>query len=93
VRENRISYKTSTNRLCDVDLITVLEQFGAGLRPGFTCPLGDFIPITQEEAEDLLVAKEDLGRKRRAIKSKPAELPPSEAAPQVEPESAAEPAR
>ena len=29
----------------------MLEQFGAGLRPGFTCPLGDFIPITKEEAE------------------------------------------
>jgi hypothetical protein len=88
VRENRIAYKTSTTRLCDVDLITVLEQFGTGLRPGFTCSLGDFVPITKEEAEDLLVAKEDLGRKRRAIKSKPAELPPAEAAPESAPEAA-----
>jgi hypothetical protein len=93
VRENRISYKTSTSRLCDVDLVTVLEQFGGGLRPGFTCPLGEFTPITQEEAEDLLVAKEDLGRKRRSIKSKPVELPPAEAAPQGAPESAEDPAR
>jgi hypothetical protein len=93
MREDRISYKTSTSRLCDVDLITVLEQLGGGLRPGFTCPLGEFTPITKEEAEDLLTAKEDLGRKRRAIKSKPAELPPSEAAPEAAPESAAEPAR
>jgi hypothetical protein len=91
-RENRISYKTTTSRLCDVDLITVLEQFGVGLRPGFTCPLGDFIPMTKEEAEDLLIAKEDLGRQRRAIKSKPAELPPEDA-PQAAPESAPEPAR
>jgi hypothetical protein len=93
VRENRISYKTSTSRLCDIDLITVLEQFGAGLRPGFTCQLGEFTPITQEEAEDLLVAKDDLGRKRRTIKSKPVELPPAEAAPQAAPESAENPAR
>jgi hypothetical protein len=92
-RENRIGYKTSTSRLCDVDLITVLEQFGAGLRPGFTCPLGDFIPITKEEAEDLLAAKKDLGRSRRAIKSKPAELPPSEATPDAATESVPEPAR
>ena len=90
-RENRIGYKTSTSRLCDVDLITVLELFGGSLKPGFTCSLGDFVPITKEEAEDLIVAKQDLGQKRRAIKSKPTELPPSEAAPQAAPESAPEP--
>jgi hypothetical protein len=90
-RENRIGYSTSTSRLCDVDLVTVLEHFGTGLRPGFTCPLGDFIPITREEAEDLVAAKQDLGNKRRAIKSKPAELPPSKDAPEAATESTAEP--
>jgi hypothetical protein len=89
-REDRYSYKISGSQLCHIDLITVLEQFGTGIRPGYTCALGAFTPITNEEAEDLLAAKQDLGRKRRAIKSKPAELPPPEAAPQPEPAPARE---
>lgn len=90
-RENRIGYQTSTSMLCDFDLITVLEEYGTGLKPGFTCSLSDFVPITAEEAEEYLVAKEDLGRKRRAIESQPAELPPSEDAPEAAPEQPSEP--
>jgi len=74
-REDRFSYKTSMSRLCNVDLITVLQQFGPDLRDGFTCKLGNFIPISREEAEDLLLAKDDLGRTRNGIKSKPAKVP------------------
>ena len=53
-RQNRIMYKTRGNRLCDVDTVTVLQQWGARLEPGFTCPLGKFVPITQEEVDDLV---------------------------------------
>ena len=73
-RQNRIMYKVRGNRLCDVDTITVLEQWGARLEPGFTCPLGNFVPITQEEVEDLV---RKTGAPRDAIESKAVELPPA----------------
>lgn len=53
LRENRISYSTSTARLCNIDTITVLEEYGVGLRPGFTCRLGEFVPLSPAEVEDL----------------------------------------
>jgi hypothetical protein len=79
-RNDRFSYHTTNGQLCDVDTITVLEQFGAGLSPSFTCRLGDFIPITREEAEDLKLESEGEALKRKAIRSAPAELPPEDAA-------------
>jgi hypothetical protein len=81
-RENRFSYKVTMNRLCNSDLITVLEQYGAGLRDGFTCRLGSFYPIPYEEAELLRKEHDKPHSTRGAIKTKPAELPPkTEAAP------------
>jgi hypothetical protein len=52
-REKRFSYRVTANRLCDVDTITVLQDFGLGLGPGATCRLGSFNPITKEAAADL----------------------------------------
>ena len=76
-REGRFAYQTSMNRLCKIDLITVLEQFGTRLGPGFTCRLGDFYPITYEEAEILRKEKDNPdGPNGNAVKSKAAELPP-----------------
>jgi hypothetical protein len=43
----------TANRLCDIDTITVLQDFGLGLGPGATCQLGPFNPITKEAAADL----------------------------------------
>ena len=37
--EERFSYRTSINRLCSVDTITVLDTVG---RPGASCGLGEF---------------------------------------------------
>ena len=79
-REGRFAYQTPINRLCDVDLITVLEQFGPQLGPGFTCRLGDFYPIPYEEAEILRKEKNNPdGPHGNAIKSKPAPVPPEKA--------------
>jgi hypothetical protein len=50
-REKRFSYDVRTNRLCSVDSITVLEWWGTGLSRGMSCGLGEFYPITEEEAE------------------------------------------
>jgi len=56
-RENRIAYETATSRLCSIDMITVLEDVGVGLRPGFTCRLGEFVPLSPDELEDLKAIK------------------------------------
>jgi len=58
LREKRFSYEVRTSQLCNVDFITVLEYWGASLRPGPSCGLGMFYPITKEEAE-LLSADPD----------------------------------
>lgn len=50
-REGRFSYRVSIGRLCSVDMIRVLERFGRGLEEGIGCGLGQFFPITEEEAE------------------------------------------
>lgn len=69
-REKRFSYRTSGNRLCDLDTITVLRDGAFGLDQGVTCPLGSFHPITREDADALLdpTANEPEAR--------PIELPP-----------------
>ena len=56
-REGRIAYSTSTARLCSIDTITVLEDFGVGFRPGFTCRLGEFVPLSPAEVEDMALRK------------------------------------
>ena len=90
-REGRFRYTTPMNRLCDSDLITVLEQFGVGLRDGFTCRLGLFYPIPYEEAELLRKEHDKPSSTRRGVKTKPAELPPKNQAPPATPGEQATP--
>jgi hypothetical protein len=79
-RENRFSYETRSSRLCSIDTITVLEQFGVGFRPGFTCRLGEFVPLSPAEIEDLELQQDEerSGRRGRAaqstIETRPVEL-------------------
>jgi hypothetical protein len=80
-RENRFSYKTTMNRLCNSDLITVLEQFGVGLREGFSCRLGLFYPIPYDEAELLRKEHDKPNSTRSGVKTKPAEVAPKGEAP------------
>ncbi len=103
-RENRMSYELhGTRRLCSTDTITVLEQTGlggggfGGFRDGFTCRLGEFVPLSPEEIEDLeLLADEDRGGRRgrrtqSTIETSEVELPKAEAAGEGEEPTAAEP--
>jgi hypothetical protein len=53
-RSDTLMYRASTGLLCNVDLITVLEDWGFGFSPGVSCGLGMFTPVTPEEAEDIL---------------------------------------
>lgn len=59
-REERFMYSPTGNRLCEIDTITVLEQWGFGLTRGFTCGLGNFHPITQEDLAALKSGDESL---------------------------------
>ena len=83
-REGRFIHETQ-GRLCDVDTITVLEQWGTSFRDGFTCRLGKFHPITEAEA-DALVAGPDVAAPEVEVKE--VELPPdaTEPAPETETE-------
>ena len=40
--EEKFAYKLSTNDLCSVDIITVLQSGGMGLMQGASCGLGSF---------------------------------------------------
>lgn len=71
-RENRIAYEARNSRLCSIDTITVLEQrFGVGLQGGFTCRLGEFVPLSPAEVEDLELQEEEGRRGRRGIAAQP----------------------
>jgi hypothetical protein len=87
-RENRIAYRTTAGRLCSIDTITVLEQFGAGLRDGFTCRLGEFVPLSPAEVEDLEL-REDGQAGQNAIETSSVELGGEGQADEAEEESPA----
>lgn len=90
-RHDRFSYRTTGGRLCDIDTITVLEQWGGRLQPGFTCSLGEFHPVTQEEVEDLERLAEEGSGRSNAIESEPAELPDDEDSDEAPDDEAAAP--
>lgn len=57
LRENKaFMYSIPMHQLCNVDLITVLENEGFGFRRGASCGLGDFVPITKEAAKQMKAA-------------------------------------
>jgi hypothetical protein len=82
-RWDRFGYSVTAGRLCSIDLITVLERSGSsfstlgGFQPGFTCQLGDFVPMSPEEIVSLKDEKKG-GPGQDAVKTKPVELPPAQ---------------
>lgn len=46
-------YRTSLNQLCNVDIITVLDNIGFGFSPRNSCGLGLFYPVTKDDAKKL----------------------------------------
>jgi hypothetical protein len=73
---DRFMYSPFSNRLCDTDTITVLEQFAGRLDRGVTCRLGEFYPITEIEAEELLRANdEDVRGGGPRVQVEPVDLP------------------
>jgi hypothetical protein len=64
--DERFVYRVTLNRLCDSDVITVLDDFGFGFIPGASCGLGKFRPISEEEAEAVAEDRpRERGRRRR----------------------------
>ncbi len=60
-REESFMYESKTGKLCDIDIIKVLDDFSGvttnGVRPqmiGTSCFLGKFYPISEEAAAILL---------------------------------------
>lgn len=52
--DDTLMYRSSVGQLCNVDIITVLDDWGFGFSPGVSCGLGMFHPITEQIAEELL---------------------------------------
>ena len=52
-REKRFMYEVRSAQLCNVDTISVLEDWGVGVARGFTCPLGPFQKVSDDELADL----------------------------------------
>jgi hypothetical protein len=57
-RNDTLMYRSSIGRLCSVDIVTVLEDWGFGFAPGASCGLGMFHPITAQIADEMLRAGE-----------------------------------
>lgn len=51
--EKTFMYRTSVGQLCDLDIISVLDDMGFGFRPGISCGLGMFHPVSEDEAKAL----------------------------------------
>lgn len=54
--DDTLMYRSSVGQLCNIDIITVLEDWGFGFSPGASCGLGMFHPITEQIAEELVRA-------------------------------------
>lgn len=48
-RDDTLMYRSSIGQLCDIDIVTVLDDWGFGFSPGVSCGLGMFSPIDEEE--------------------------------------------
>jgi hypothetical protein len=57
--DERFMYRVTLNQLCDVDVITVIDDLGFGFMAGASCGLGKFRPISEEEAEALTGRRRD----------------------------------
>jgi Family of unknown function (DUF6491) len=79
-RSKRFLLESRTGRLCESDLITVLEQFSSRLDPGFTCRIGAFHPVTKAEAELMELDPDAATAIERSVEITPVELPEDEAA-------------
>jgi hypothetical protein len=88
-RGSLVNYAVEHSRLCAGGAFQVLWELGPGnFTPAFVCHLGNFVPITEAELEDLTTMTEQ-NRERRlrrrstreAVTTEQVELPPADSAP------------
>jgi hypothetical protein len=91
-KSGRFMYTVRSSRLCKVDLITVLEEWGLGFQPGFTCKLGEFHPLSPAEIASLRVEKRRGIRSDTAVKEEPVKPATSDEPATSEPGTEAPPA-
>jgi hypothetical protein len=70
------SYRTPVGRLCSVDVITVLEDYGLGLTRGASCGLGMFEPA---DADLIASLRGDVDDDDGAVRVTPVEVKPADA--------------
>jgi hypothetical protein len=63
-REKRFMYEVRGAQLCNVDTISVLEDWGVGVARGFTCPLGPFQKVSEDVLADLRAQAQGLSDDR-----------------------------
>jgi hypothetical protein len=63
--QDRFMYRVTLPSLCDVDVITVLNNIGPGFMPGASCGLGKFQPISKEAADEIKQVAERSGKDKR----------------------------
>jgi hypothetical protein len=91
--EGRFAYDKGSDRLCAQSSITVIVERGISggqYLPGPVCRLGMFVPVTEDEVDDLLALSKKGKRSRNAgaaVEATPVELPP-DAARSTAPEAA-----
>ena len=51
--QDRFMYRVSLPELCDIDVITVLNDIGGRFMPGASCGLGKFQDISKEAADEI----------------------------------------
>ena len=93
-RRSLVNYAIANSRICQGTQFQVMWEAGTGnFVPAFVCTLGAFVPITQEQFDDLeeltATEKEPRARRRRstreAVTTEQVELPPAEPSPPEQP--------
>lgn len=78
-----LNYEVEHRRICSGSMFQVLVDYGFGLTPGVVCALGIFVPISEDEASDLIArskqSSDNPRRRRRSerdmVKIEPVEPP------------------
>jgi hypothetical protein len=69
--EDKFLFKTSINRICSVDTITVLSTIGGGFQQGPTCGLGKFTALDEpsyKAMKDKIKADKEARKAARALR-------------------------
>ncbi len=80
-RGSLLNYTFESRRLCAGSMFQILLDMAGRRMPTFTCPLGIFAPITEDEAQDLIAVarSRESGRgrgrgERDSVRVEPAEV-------------------